>query len=131
MTKGTVPVRELPLIFNQNYPVDYPANKRRIYIGRRPGFEHYGNPFSHLDRSAAHVKVNTRNEAIQECRDWLKGETWGHVNREQRTWILSHLEDLWNAVMVCHCSPLPCHGLIYVEFLRGDHGPIEQYRRIR
>lgn len=125
--------KNLPIIVKQGRLYNPPPGylSKTVYIGRGPGDENYGNPFSHLAHTTAAVQTETREESINFCRSWLKGEGFRHIQRAHRRWILEHLEDLWNSVLVCHCDPLPCHGQVYIEFLRGDHGPVAQYLRIK
>ncbi len=90
-----------------------------LYIGRNPmnPHRHFGNPFSHLVFSYASIKVDTRDEAIECFRQWIRGEAYQDIEPKRRQWILDHLELLRDKDLVCWCSPLPCHGEIYLEML--------------
>lgn len=69
-----------------------------VYIGRP---SEWGNPFSHLERSAAAFRVGTREDAIREYEKWLRAqpELMARARRELRGKVLG-----------CYCKPLPCHG---------------------
>lgn len=88
-----------------------------VNITRLPGNKHFGNPFSHIERSYAPVKVATREEAVARHMSWLKGETDHDVEPERRKWILANLHRLKDKRLGCLCGPLPCHGMNYLELL--------------
>jgi len=93
---------------------------KAVYIGRKSSGMHYGNPYSHLPlhRTKAAVQVKTLQEAINKFRDWLDGKIDQDLEPERRQWILSHLDELRQAdVLLCFCSPEPCHGDVYLEKL--------------
>lgn len=69
-----------------------------VYIGR-PG--PWGNPFSHLPKSAAEVRCDTREEAIACYEEWLKQHP-EVIERARR--------ELKGKVLGCWCSPKACHG---------------------
>jgi hypothetical protein len=68
-----------------------------VYIGR-PG--PWGNPFSHLETSAAQFKVDTREEAIAKYQEWIKTQPQ----------LLAQLPELKGKVLGCWCKPFKCHG---------------------
>ena len=74
------------------------------YIGRNAlyGSTIYGNPYRISN-------LCTRQEAIQKYRTYVL--TSPTVQRK--------LEGLRGHTLACHCSPLPCHGDVIVEFLHG------------
>lgn len=95
-------------------------NKTTIYIGRPSGnkFQHFGNPFSPLYISKASVKVNSRDEAIDNFEKWIRGEAFNDVEPERRKWILKNLHLLKNKHLACWCAPKRCHGDIYLKLLK-------------
>ena len=78
-----------------------------VYIGRP---SEWGNPFSHLERSAAAFRVATRKEAIEAYEKWLleQPELVARVKRELRGKVLG-----------CYCAPLPCHGDVLARVANG------------
>lgn len=90
-----------------------------IYIGRKSDSKfHFGNPFSHLSKSLAGVKVNSIQEAVDAYRNWLLGIQYQEIEPERRLWILENLFTLENAILGCFCRPsLLCHGDVLVELL--------------
>lgn len=89
-----------------------------VFIGRKEAGMHFGNPFSHLKKSRASVVVASRDEAILCFQLWINGTAWQHVEPERRQWILDHLHELKDKKIGCFCSPLSCHGDVYVEMTR-------------
>jgi Domain of unknown function (DUF4326) len=69
-----------------------------VFIGRPSP---WGNPFSHLARSAAQFRVPTREAAIAEYERWL---------RAQPELVLRVRAELRGRVLGCYCKPLACHG---------------------
>lgn len=82
-----------------------------VYIGRKSDRCHFGNPFT--------VNFHGRDAAIEKFRVWLTGEGFHEVAPERREWILAHLNELADKVLVCYCHPLACHGDVYKEMLNG------------
>ena len=79
-----------------------------VYIGR-PG--KWGNPFSHLPRSAAEVKVDSREEAIACYEEWLRQnpEVLAEARRELRGKVLG-----------CWCHPQACHGDVLARLVDDE-----------
>lgn len=79
-----------------------------IYIGRGSP---WGNPYSHLAKSAAEFRVGTREEAVARYRDYA-------LERLQREphW-LDQLRDQPERDLGCWCKPQACHGDILLELL--------------
>lgn len=75
----------------------------------------WGNPYSHLNHSAAKFKVGTRDEAITAYRSWLT-----EVLSADPLW----LEPLRGKRLICWCSPLSCHGEVILDLL-GAGPPLE------
>ena len=75
-----------------------------VYIGRG---SKYGNPFSHLGFSTAHVKVANRNEAIEKYTLWVNGfiDIPGLKPPTKEDIV-----KLKGKILGCFCKPLPCHG---------------------
>lgn len=71
-----------------------------VYIGR-PSI--WGNPFSHLERSAAEFRVGTRTESIEAYEKWL-------YLPSQRELLAQVKKELRGKVLGCYCKPLSCHG---------------------
>ncbi len=86
-----------------------------VFVGRQKSGLHWGNPFSHLDNSAAAVKVGSREEAIQAFRDWIAGTAHTEVEPQRREWIIANVQHLKNKVLACYCSPKSCHGDVLAE----------------
>jgi len=43
-----------------------------VYIGRP---SKWGNPYSHLENTLADFQVNTREEAIEKYREWIRDQS--------------------------------------------------------
>ena len=81
-----------------------------VYIGRggdpRTGnMSKWGNPFSHQVSNIARFRVNTREEAIESFREWIK----------MQPELLADLPELKGMVLACWCVPKACHGHILAE----------------
>lgn len=75
-----------------------------VYVGRGSGKNHiWGNPFSHLEKSAAGPEyvVETRAEAIERYETWLLA---------QPDLVARARDELAGKVLGCWCSPKACHG---------------------
>lgn len=83
-----------------------------VYIGRSNSTMSsiWGNPFSHLSKSAARYKVNSRKEAVEKYREWIKTQPE----------LLAKLETLRGKRLGCWCKPLECHGDVLVEMLESN-----------
>lgn len=91
------------------------ATGRDVYIGRPSVL---GNPFSHLPNTLAQYAVSTRSEAVSRYRDYLENRL-----QEQDAVILRALEAIPDdAVLVCWCAPLSCHGHVIAEILNRQRG---------
>ena len=73
-------------------------DRHDVYVGR-PTI--YGNPFSHLESTAAKFKVASREEAIEKYEEWLRARP--SLMRLVR-------QELKGKVLGCWCVPKPCHG---------------------
>jgi hypothetical protein len=75
-----------------------------VYVGRGAGKNHiWGNPFSHLEKSAAGPEflVGSRAEAIERYETWLLA---------QPELVARARDELRGKVLGCWCSPKACHG---------------------
>lgn len=101
--------------------VNVKTDKFDIYIGRGKGdtLYHFGNPFSHLPfaRTTATIKVETREEAVDCYRQWLKGVGHTDLEPDRRQWILERLSQLKGKILGCWCTPEACHGDVLVEMI--------------
>lgn len=89
-----------------------------VYIGRKRGEPmHFGNPFSHRSGTLAMLKVASREGAVQAFEAWLLGSEHQEVEPARRQWVLDHIGELRDKVLVCFCHPALCHGDIYAKLL--------------
>lgn len=79
-------------------------SEQNVYIGRGSP---WGNPYSHLEQSAAEWKVETREEAIQKYREWLLSQPE----------LMVRLKELKGKRLGCWCKPDSCHGEVLLELL--------------
>lgn len=79
-------------------------DKFDVYIGRG---SKWGNPYSHLARSAALYQVDTREEAIQCHEQYLL---------EHPELIKAAQVELPNKILGCYCAPLSCHGETLIKY---------------
>ena len=102
------------------YKVKEIDKSKMVYIGRSSiePIKNFGNPFSHIENSFATVIVKTRDEAIDNFEEWIRGNNFHDVEPEKRKWILKHLKDLVGKDLVCWCFPNRCHGEIYIKLLK-------------
>jgi hypothetical protein len=74
-----------------------------VYIGRP---SKWGNPFTHIQgKTLAEFKVETREEAVQKYREWIKTQPE----------LLVSLVELKGKRLGCFCSPASCHGHVLAE----------------
>lgn len=77
-----------------------------------------GNPFSHLD--LAHTtKCESRDQAIQEYRVWLKSEL-NKPNSPAYAYFLKlaqHLKANGSITLLCWCKPKACHADVIADAL--------------
>jgi FMN phosphatase YigB (HAD superfamily) len=85
-------------------------NERNVYIGRGSQF---GNPYSHLDNTAAEFQVATREDAIEKYRAYIFS----------RPDLLEKLKELKGKRLGCWCvsknlqNHYVCHGQVLLELL--------------
>lgn len=92
-----------------------------VYIGRsKEKAMHYGNPFDFMGGIGS-VKVESREEAIQNYEEWLRGNPrWSKVEPQRREWILSNICSLEGKRLGCFCKPKACHGDILLTLLNEN-----------
>lgn len=89
-----------------------------VYIGRPSPF---GNPYSHLEKSAAKFKVATREQAVSLYEKWLlaRPELVERVKKELRGKTLG-----------CYCAPLACHGDVLARIANEGVEPQPRSRSV-
>jgi len=75
-----------------------------IYIGRGSV---WGNPYTHLENTAALFKVGSREEAVEKYRTYILGHPL----------LLEQLPTLKGKILGCWCRPKRCHGEILIDLL--------------
>lgn len=90
-------------VVNKHHRVPYD-----VYIGRG---SKWGNPFSHMNNTKAQFKVNTREEAINSYREWIKNQPH----------LLNSLHELKGKTLCCFCKPSACHGDVLVELIEKEN----------
>lgn len=78
--------------------------KYDVYIGR-PSI--WGNPFSHRNGTKAEYIVETREQAVDMYKEWIK-------NKPE---LIEKLPELKDKVLGCWCKPLACHGDVLLELI--------------
>lgn len=81
-----------------------------VYIGRKTGEFHFGNPFSHRSDTQAQVVLDTREDAIRAFKRWVLELEYLGVNPVQRRWVQANVIGLCDQDLVCWCAPESCHG---------------------
>lgn len=81
-----------------------PKNCKIIYCGRPSVF---GNPFSHLDKTLAKFKVNSREEAISKYEKYL--ESNDQLKEAIFEQIQKPLNQGFTICLECFCLPQKCH----------------------
>ena len=81
--------------------------KNAIYIGRPTK---WGNPYSHLPNSGAQHHVETREQAVDAYRDWLRQRV-----RDGEPGLIEALASLHGQRLGCYCYPEACHGDVLAE----------------
>lgn len=86
-------------VINKHHKLPY-----QIDIGRGTI---WGNPFSHMQETKAKYKVATREEAIQNHKEWVV----------KQSKLMKRLHELWGLTLGCYCKPLACHGDTLIELI--------------
>ena len=87
-----------------------------VYVGR-PSL--LGNPFSPLAVSMADHRTESRDEAIEKYRDWLREQlkTDNAVSREFKN-LVKFYRDFGELTLICWCVPKHrCHAQVIKEFI--------------
>lgn len=100
---------------NETRVVNGMVERGDVYIGRRRGGMHFGNPYTHLHGTLGSVVVATRAEAVAAYDAWLDGTRDRDLEPERRAWILECMPGLRGLVLQCHCKPAECHGDVLVR----------------
>lgn len=96
--------------------------KGAVYIGRG---SMWGNPFTSIQgrNTKATTVVATREESIEQYRQWLKNQIRsGCISREE-------LAELYGKDLVCFCAPKPCHGDILIKAAAWAAGESDEQRK--
>jgi len=73
----------------------------------------YGNPYTHLKGlTKAEFTVNSRNEAVEAYREYFNSRVLKDIE------FADAVEQLRDKDLLCWCAPLPCHGMIILDYLR-------------
>ena len=80
-------------------------DKFDVYIGRP---SKWGNPFTHKKGTKAQIVVESREEAVERYRQWIKTQPE----------LLRALPELQGKVLGCWCKPQSCHGDALLELLK-------------
>lgn len=88
-----------------------------VYIGRPTV---YGNPWSTKEDSIAENIVETREEAVQNYYDWLRGVKHEDFAQEKRQKILDSIPILKGKRLGCWCKPKLCHGDALVAIIDNE-----------
>lgn len=83
------------VIHIKDAPPGWRSNPDYVYIGRG---SKWGNEYSHLSKSLAKYKVQTRDEACE------------MFEKNQLPKLLSDIHELQGKILVCYCHPQRCHG---------------------
>ena len=92
-------------------------NMDSVYIGRPSIF---GNPYSHLPKTVAKYKVESRQEAIDKYKIWFDEQMLTNIAFSQE---FEKLYQKWKTdgvlFLVCWCKPHVCHGDYILEKLEA------------
>jgi hypothetical protein len=100
-------------------PVHFKKHDFDVYIGRKADCMHFGNPWSH--KGGLGIKVDTREQSIENFRKWLDGSDFQDVEPERRKWVIENIGTLKGKILGCWCDypREQCHGSVYIELLDG------------
>ena len=87
------------------------VNKDYVLIDRRTI---YGN---HKYKIGNYNRRLDRKLTRQDCVDLFKIDFWCRINED--TTYRSDIEKLRGKKLACWCTPLACHGNVYVEYFEG------------
>lgn len=95
----------MPQVHNKYHKT---AGPDAIYIGR-PSV--WGNPFSHMEKTVAVYKTETREEAVVKYEEWLLS---------QKDLVSRVKSELKGKDLVCWCAPRACHGDVLLKIANQD-----------
>lgn len=89
-----------------------------FYIGRPSIF---GNPYTHLDKSIAKIKLDSRNDAISMYREYFYEQIKTNIDFiDEINKMLNCYKNNHVLYLCCWCHPKPCHGEIIKEYLENE-----------
>jgi hypothetical protein len=93
----------------KNAPVGWENNPRYVYIGRvgKGQSGYFGNPFK-VGRG------EPRGTTIDKFRKYFLERV------KNDTEFKGRVGELHDKILVCFCSPRPCHGDVIAEFMNGS-----------
>lgn len=93
--------------------------KDDLYIGRGSPL---GNPFSHKQGTKADVVVDTRQDAINSYKSYIKRQIESNnVGVLQQLNLIATRElEGKHTNLVCFCSPMACHGDVIKELVSEE-----------
>lgn len=91
-----------------------------VYVGRGSPL---GNPYSHLPGTKARLLVETRKEAIEKYRDWLKHQVDTRGMASILFWeLVKFYKDFGALKLACWCAPKACHAEVIAEMVKEYAG---------
>lgn len=87
----------MPKVYNRRQ-TDIPPGA--VYVGRPTK---WGNPFSHLPRTAAKHVVKSRAEAVRAYNKWIHQPEQSQLRADMR-------RELKGKDLICWCAPYACHA---------------------
>ena len=97
------------------------AKGEGVNVLRKPGNQHYGNPFTHLPqfKTRADVQVGSLKEAVDRYKGWLFGSADTNVQQERRSWILKQIDEgaLDGQKLLYHVALTPNHAIALRDFV--------------
>ena len=79
-----------------------------VYIGRPSKI---GNPYSHLENTAASYVVESREDAVRLYEEWI---------RAQPELMAAAKAELKGKILGCWCAPLACHGDVLAKIANEE-----------
>jgi hypothetical protein len=86
---------------------------KRTYTGQgefigRPSI--LGNPYSHLEKSKAEYRVDSRQEAIECYETWFDAQLINSPVKQEFNRLVRIYKEKGELVLICYCAPYSCHG---------------------
>jgi hypothetical protein len=107
------------IVWNTNGGEDYSTHPNNFYIGRLPGGNPLGNPFTHDGKrtSLARLSFPTREQAIEAYKLYFKTQ---YGKDRELTQAFDKIYERYKAgedvYLQCFCKPKACHG----DFLAAE-----------